>query len=80
MICYLVKLSILMWFVKQIFIYHGYIIETFRVYTLKYVQYNASMIGSSEVRILLYMPMYVTRQCPLPYTPDSFKESAVTRT
>ena len=42
MICYLVKLSILMWFVKQIFIYHGYIIETFRVYTLKYVQYNAS--------------------------------------
>ena len=40
-ICYIVKLSILMGFVKQICILRGYVIETFRVYTLKYVRYNA---------------------------------------
>ena len=40
-ICYIMKLSNLMWFGKQIFIHHGYIIETFRVYTLKYMHYKA---------------------------------------
>ena len=40
-LCYIVNLSILMWFVQQICILRGYIIETFRVYTLKYIRYNA---------------------------------------